>query len=155
MGHAGSIPDIMKTVAILNGPNLHRLGRREPDIYGSRTLEDIINAIRAKAAQKGAEIEHFQSNHEGELIEKIHSWSDAGITMGIINGAGLTHTSVALRDAIAASSIDFVEVHISHIHRRETFRHTSLTAPACIAQISGLGTYGYEAALEFLLSRES
>jgi 3-dehydroquinate dehydratase-2 len=143
----------MKTVAILNGPNLHRLGKREPAIYGSQTLEDIINAIRQKATEHGAGIEHFQSNHEGELIEKIHAWSDAGITMGIINGAGLTHTSVALRDAIAASSIEFVEVHISHIHKREPFRHISLTAPVCIAQISGLGAYGYEAALEFLLNR--
>ena len=145
----------MKTVAILNGPNLHRLGKREPAIYGSQTLDDIIDTIREKAAGQDAQIEHFQSNHEGELIEQIHAWSDAGINLGIINGAGLTHTSVALRDAIAASSIEFVEVHISHIHRREPFRHTSLTAPACIAQISGLGAYGYEAALEFLLNRKS
>lgn len=145
---------IMKTVAILNGPNLHRLGKREPAIYGSQTLDELIDGIRKIATDRGVAIEHFQSNHEGELIEKIHAWSDAGIRMGILNGAGLTHTSVALRDAIAASSIEFVEVHISHIHKREPFRHTSLTAPVCIAQISGLGAFGYEAALEFLLSRE-
>ena len=145
----------MKTVAILNGPNLHRLGKREPAIYGSQTLDELIDGIRKIAEAREVAIEHFQSNHEGELIDKIHAWSDAGITKGIVNGAGFTHTSVALRDAIAASSIDFVEVHISHIHSREPFRHTSLTAPVCIAQISGLGAYGYEAALEFLLSRDS
>jgi 3-dehydroquinate dehydratase-2 len=147
------MPGIMKKVAILNGPNLDRLGKREPTIYGSQTLDELIAHVRTVAAQHGAGIEHFQSNHEGELIDKIHEWSDAGITMGIINGAGLTHTSVALRDALAASSTEFVEVHISHIHKREPFRHTSLTAPACIAQISGLGAFGYEAALTFLLSR--
>jgi 3-dehydroquinate dehydratase-2 len=143
----------MKTVAILNGPNLHRLGKREPAIYGSQTLDELVRNIRAIAEKQGVAIEHFQSNHEGQMIEKIHEWSDAGIKMGILNGAGFTHTSVALRDAIAASSIEFVEVHISHIHQRESFRHTSLTAAVCIAQISGLGAYGYEAALEFLLNR--
>ena len=140
----------MKTVAILNGPNLHRLGKREPDIYGTRTLDDIIASIRKKASAEDVYIEHFQSNHEGDLIEKIHVWSDAGITMGIINPAGLTHTSVALRDAIAASSIRFVEVHLSHIHAREAFRHTSMTAAVCVAQISGMGAFGYEAALAYL-----
>lgn len=140
----------MKTVAILNGPNLHRLGKREPDIYGTRTLDDIIASIRKKASAEDVYIEHFQSNHEGDLIEKIHVWSDAGITLGIINPAGLTHTSVALRDAIAASSIRFVEVHLSHIHAREAFRHTSMTAAVCVAQISGMGAFGYEAALAYL-----
>lgn len=145
----------MKTVAILNGPNLHRLGKREPDIYGRQTLEEIIVDIRTTATSRQAEIDHFQSNHEGDLIEKIHVWSDAGVTLGIINPAGLTHTSVALRDAIAASSIRFVEVHLSHIHQREPFRHTSLTAPACVAQISGLGAYGYRAALDYLLQLDA
>lgn len=147
------MPGTMKKVAILNGPNLDRLGKREPAIYGSQTLDELIRHIGIIATGLGAEIVHFQSNHEGELIDKIHEWSDAGIKLGIINGAGLTHTSVALRDALAASSTEFVEVHISHIHSREPFRHTSLTAPACIAQISGLGAFGYEAALAFLLRR--
>jgi 3-dehydroquinate dehydratase-2 len=142
----------MKTVAILNGPNLHRLGRREPEIYGSQSLEGIVASLREQASRRGARIEHFQSNHEGDLIEKIHVWGDEGITLGVINPAGLTHTSVALRDAIAASPIRFVEVHLSHIHRREAFRHTSLTAPACVAQVCGMGPYGYTAALDFLLA---
>jgi 3-dehydroquinate dehydratase-2 len=145
----------MKTVAILNGPNLHRLGKREPDIYGRLTLDEIITGVRKSAAGKHADIDHFQSNHEGDLIEKIHVWSDAGVTLGIINPAGLTHTSVALRDAIAASQIRFVEVHLSHIHKREPFRHTSLTAPACVAQISGMGAFGYHAALNYLLQLDA
>jgi 3-dehydroquinate dehydratase-2 len=145
----------MKTVAILNGPNLHRLGKREPEIYGHQTLDEIIAEVRQMAAGKHAEVDHFQSNHEGDLIEKIHVWSDAGVTLGIINPAGLTHTSVALRDAIAASPIRFVEVHLSHIHKREPFRHTSLTAPACVAQISGMGAFGYRAALDYLLQLDA
>ena len=144
----------MKTVAILNGPNLHRLGKREPEIYGSQTLEEIVAALRDQATARNARVEHFQSNHEGDLIEKIHVWGDEGLTLGIINPAGLTHTSVALRDAIAASPIRFVEVHLSHIHQREDFRHSSLTAPACIAQVCGMGAYGYTAALEYLLQME-
>jgi len=144
----------MKTVAILNGPNLDRLGKRETDIYGNQTLDDIIAALRAAAEAKGAAIEHFQSNHEGDLIGRIHAWSDAGIRLGIINPAGLTHTSVALRDALAASPIRFVEVHLSHIHQREAFRHQSLTAPACVAQVCGMGPFGYHAALEYLLGLE-
>lgn len=145
----------MKTVALLNGPNLHRLGKREPDVYGRQTLDEIIAEVRRQASGKQAEIDHFQSNHEGDLIEKIHVWSDAGVTLGIINPAGLTHTSVALRDAIAASNISFVEVHLSHIHRREPFRHTSLTAPACVAQVCGMGPFGYTAALDYLLQLEA
>lgn len=141
----------MKTVAVLNGPNLNRLGMREPEIYGRATLDDILAALTAQAATHDARIEAFQSNHEGALIDKIHQWSDSGITLGIINPGGLTHTSVALRDAISACQIRFVEVHISHVHQREAFRHQSLTAPACVAQISGMGTFGYRAALDYLL----
>lgn len=145
----------MKTVAILNGPNLHRLGKREPEIYGSETLEDIITRLRERAALEDVTVDHFQSNHEGDLIEKIHVWSDDGVSLGIINPAGLTHTSIALRDAIAASSIRFVEVHLSHIHRREEFRHSSFTAPVCIAQVCGMGSMGYFAALDFLLKLDT
>lgn len=142
----------MKTISILNGPNLNRLGTREPEVYGRQTLEQIVDALCQYAEGRGAKVDHFQSNHEGDLIEKIHAWSDAGITLGIINPGGLTHTSVALRDAIAGSPIRFVEVHLSHVYRREAFRHTSLTAPACIAQITGMGAYGYQAALDYLLT---
>jgi 3-dehydroquinate dehydratase-2 len=142
----------MKKIAILNGPNLHRLGQREPDVYGSQTLDEIIDGLGTYAGEKGAAIDHYQSNHEGDLIEKIHSWSDEGITLGIINPAGFTHTSVALRDALSSSPIRFVEVHLSHIYRREEFRHNSVTAPACVAQISGMGATGYRVAMDYLLS---
>jgi len=142
----------MKTIAILNGPNLHRLGKREPEIYGSQTLDEIVASLQKTAEHFGAGIQHFQSNHEGELIDQIHTWADAGITLGIINPAGLTHTSVALRDAIQASPIRFVEVHLSNIHKREEFRQNSLTAPACVAQVTGMGPQGYQAALHYLLS---
>lgn len=143
----------MKTVAILNGPNLHRLGKREKDHYGSFTLEELLSRLQEAAAAKGAAVLPFQSNHEGDLIEKIHAWSDEGITRGILNPGGLTHTSVSLRDAIAASSIRFVEVHLSHLHQREDFRHRSLTAPVCVGQITGLGAEGYLLALDYLLDR--
>jgi 3-dehydroquinate dehydratase-2 len=142
----------MKKIAILNGPNLHRLGKREPDVYGSQTLEEIIEGLSAYAAEMDASIDHYQSNHEGDLIEKIHSWSDEGISLGIINPAGFTHTSVALRDALSSSPIRFVEVHLSHIYQREEFRHNSVTAPACVAQISGMGATGYRVAMDYLLS---
>lgn len=141
----------MKQIAVLNGPNLDRLGKREPEIYGKQTLEDILTDLRLHADGR-AEILDFQSNHEGELIEQIHQWSDQGITLGIINPAGFTHTSVALRDALSSGCIQFVEVHISHIHSREEFRRHSVTAPACKAQISGMGAFGYKAALDYLLS---
>ena len=146
------MPAPMKTIAVLNGPNLHRLGKREPEIYGRQSLDEIIAGLRERAEQSGASIEHFQSNHEGDLIEKIHSWSDEGITLAMINPAGLTHTSIALRDAISASPLRFVEVHLSNIHKREEFRHTSLTAAACEAQVCGMGAFGYQAALDYLLS---
>ena len=142
----------MKKIAILNGPNLHRLGKREPEVYGSRTLDEIIADLTSYAAKNGAEIDHYQSNHEGDLIEKIHAWSDEGITLGIINPAGFTHTSVALRDALSASPIRFVEVHLSHIYQREEFRHNWVTAPACVAQVSGMGPKGYQVAMDYLLS---
>ncbi|MGA1205179.1 MAG: type II 3-dehydroquinate dehydratase [Opitutales bacterium] len=141
----------MKKVAILNGPNLHRLGKREPEVYGTETLDDILAALRAHAGDR-AQLSVYQSNHEGDLIEQIHAWSDEGFELGIINPAGFTHTSVALRDALSASPIRFVEVHLTHIYRREDFRHNSVTAPACVAQISGMGSYGYRAALDYLLS---
>lgn len=143
----------MKTFGILNGPNLDRLGKREPGIYGSQTLDDLRQLLESKAAGLGAAVECYQSNHEGDLIDKLAAWADAGIAGVVLNGAALTHTSVALRDAVAASGLPVVEVHISNIHSRESFRHTSLTAPVCQGVIAGLGFFGYEAALDFLASR--
>jgi 3-dehydroquinate dehydratase-2 len=140
----------MKKIAILNGPNLDRLGKREPEIYGSATLGDLEKALRAEFAGK-AELEFFQSNHEGELIDRIASLADSKSSGIVINGGALTHTSVALRDALLGAHVPAVEVHISNIYKREEFRHTSLTAPACAAVISGLGLEGYHAAIRFLL----
>ncbi len=140
----------MKKIAVINGVNLDRLGIREPQIYGGRTLAELSQKLDARAAELGVELVHFQSNHEGEVIDKIAELSDAGVRLGIINPAAWTHTSVALRDCIAGNEIKFVEVHISNIHARDDFRHTSLTAPACVGVIAGLGFEGYVAALDYL-----
>ena len=140
----------MKKIAILNGPNLDRLGRREPEIYGRATLADLEKALRAEFDGK-AELLFFQSNHEGELIDKIAEIADAKFLGLVLNAGALTHTSVALRDALLGAHLPAVEVHISNIYRREEFRHKSLTAPACEAIISGLGFEGYHAAVRYLL----
>jgi 3-dehydroquinate dehydratase-2 len=142
----------MKKIAILNGPNLDRLGKREPEIYGSTTLGDLEKMLREEFAGK-AEIEFYQSNHEGALIDKIAAFADAKFDGVVINGGAFTHTSVALRDALLGSKLAAVEVHISNIYKREEFRHTSYTAPACLAVITGLGLEGYFAAVRFLLKR--
>lgn len=144
----------MTRIGLLNGPNLNRLGKRQPELYGTRTLENVVGELRELAALHQAELEAYQSNHEGALIDRIHAWADIGLRWAIINPGGLTHTSIALRDAIAGTDIRFVEVHISHIHSRESFRHLSMIAPVCVAQISGMGTYGYSAALQFILQQE-
>jgi 3-dehydroquinate dehydratase-2 len=136
-------------IGILNGPNLGRLGQREPEIYGHETLADLEERLRIRAGELGIGIECRQSNHEGELIDTIESWADGGAVGLILNPGAFTHTSVALRDAIAGCGIDTIEVHLSNIYRRESFRHQSLTAATCRAVISGLGVYGYLAALEF------
>jgi 3-dehydroquinate dehydratase II len=140
----------MKTFAILNGPNLDRLGKREPEIYGHATLADLERTLRAEFADR-AQLDFFQSNHEGELVDKISALAEAKVDGIVINGAALTHTSVALRDALAGSGLRAIEVHISNIYRREEFRQKSLTAPVCVAVITGLGLEGYSAALRFLL----
>jgi 3-dehydroquinate dehydratase-2 len=140
----------MKKIAILNGPNLDRLGKREPEIYGRATLADLEQALRQEFASS-VELVFFQSNHEGALIDKIAALAEARYDGLVLNGAAFTHTSVALRDALAGSGLKAVEVHISNIYRREEFRHVSLTAPVCAAVISGLGLEGYHAAVRFLL----
>ena len=133
-------------ILFLNGPNLNLLGTREPDKYGTQTLADIENFVRSEAEQYGIEIDFYQSNIEGELVDKIQQAK--GIYDGIVmNPAAYTHTSVAIRDAILGVSIPTVEIHLSNIHTREEFRKTSLTAPACIGQITGFGANSYKLGL--------
>lgn len=143
----------MKKIGILNGPNLNWLGKREPAIYGSTTLADVEKALAARAAELGCEIECFQSNGEGALLDKIYDWAARGFCGLVVNPGAFTHTSVALRDCIAGAGVPAVEVHISNVHAREEFRKRSLTAPVCVGQICGLGVAGYAHALEFLAKR--
>jgi len=140
----------MKTFGLLHGPNLDRLGKRETEIYGRSTLADLETRVRTEAKALGVKLECFQSNHEGALIEQIAQWTDSGVAALIINAGALTHTSVALRDALAGCNLPCVEVHISNIYKREEFRHKSYTAGVCVGVVSGLGLEGYFAALRFL-----
>lgn len=134
-------------VLVLHGPNLDLLGTREPSVYGTDTLADIDGRLAGYAAGRDIELRTVQSNHEGELVQALHDaigWADAAV----VNAAGYTHTSVALRDAIAACGIPTIEVHLSNVHAREPFRRRSLIAPVCRGQISGLGWLGYRLAIE-------
>ena len=139
----------MKKIIIINGPNLNLLGKREPTIYGNQTFEQYFEALKSKFPS--VELQYFQSNHEGFLIDKIHEigFSHDGI---IINAGGLTHTSIALADALSAIKTPAVEVHISNIHAREEFRHHSFLTSRCKGMICGLGLNGYELAVNYLLS---
>jgi 3-dehydroquinate dehydratase-2 len=142
----------MKRIAILHGPNLDRLGKRQPEIYGSATLKDLENLIRTEARALGFTTTFFQSAHEGSLVDKIHALTDRGVDAFIVNFGAYSHTSIALRDALAASTKPAVEVHISDIKKREKFRHNSMTAGACRAMICGRGFPGYIEALHLLKS---
>jgi 3-dehydroquinate dehydratase II len=134
-------------VLFLNGPNLNLLGRREPEIYGRDTLADIEAQVRQRAAQLGAEIEFRQSNVEGELVAWIQQ-AKGQFDVIVLNAAAYTHTSIALRDAIAAVGVPTIEIHLSNVHAREDFRHKSLIAPVCRGQITGFGKKSYILALE-------
>ncbi|WP_025673190.1 type II 3-dehydroquinate dehydratase [Salinivibrio socompensis] len=133
-------------ILVLNGPNLNLLGRREPEHYGSQTLAQIMIALEAQAVGLTLTLEHFQSNSEANLIDKIHQAMES-VDFIIINPAALTHTSIALRDALLGVNIPFIEVHLSNVHAREPFRHHSYLSDKAVGVISGLGADGYEFAL--------
>jgi len=136
---------------LLNGPNLNLLGTREPEVYGSTTLADVEQRAAEQASKAGARLNAFQSNHEGALIDRIHAARKEGVDGIVINPGGLTHTSVALRDALAGVAIPFVEVHISNIHQREEFRHFSYLSGIAKAVLCGFGVDGYRLAIDHLL----
>lgn len=142
-----------KNILLVNGPNLNMLGTREPSVYGSQSLADIELAAAAQAKASGAALASFQSNHEGALIDRIQAAKAAGVDAIVINPGGLTHTSVALRDALAGVAIPFIEVHISNIHQREEFRHHSYLSAIAAGVICGLGVEGYTAAIDFALKK--
>ena len=142
----------MGKVLVLHGPNLNLLGAREPEIYGCTTLSDINRMMAERAQAAGVAIDFFQSNHEGTLVDAIQE-ARGRYDFIIFNAAAYTHYSIALRDAIAAVQIPVIEVHISNIHKREAFRHTSVLAPVVLGQICGLGTDSYMAALEAVIRK--
>ena len=140
----------MPRILVLHGPNLNLLGTREPEIYGSTTLDDINGMIAERAAEAGIETAFYQSNHEGDLVDAIQQ-ANHKFDFIIFNAAAFTHYSIAIRDAIAAIDVPVIEVHISNIHQREDFRHTSVLAPVAMGQICGLGVESYLAALEAII----
>ena len=142
----------MHKVLLINGPNLNLLGSREPHVYGSTTLAELENGLRAQAQSLGLELECFQSNHEGAIVDRIHQARSDGVGFVIINPGAYTHTSIAIRDAFAGVDIPFVEVHISNVHRREAFRHHSYLSGIAVAVMAGFGTLGYSLALQFVAS---
>lgn len=143
----------MSKILVINGPNLNLLGTREPHIYGSTTLADVENGLRAQAKELGLELECFQSNHEGGIVDRIHEARTEGVKFVIINPGAYTHTSVAIRDAFGGVAIPFVEVHISNVHKREAFRHHSYLSDIAEAVMAGFGTLGYNLALQFVASK--
>jgi len=140
-------------ILVLHGPNLNLLGTREPKVYGRETLEDINRQLAGIAGKAGVALETFQSNAEGALVDRIHQAGRDKVGFILINPAAYTHTSVALRDALAGVGIPFVEVHLSNVHAREPFRHHSYFSAIAVGVICGLGSAGYRAALEFALAR--
>lgn len=136
-------------ILVINGPNLNLLGQREPDIYGSASLSDLEAACKTWGNELGIKVECRQTNHEGDILEWLHAAQNEGITGIILNAGAYTHTSVALHDAISGITVPVIEVHLSNIHARESFRHHSLIAAACLGSIAGLGFASYRAALHF------
>ena len=143
----------MSTILVLHGPNLNMLGTREPEVYGRETLAEVNERLHDQAAKAGHHLLHLQSNAEYELIERIHDARSEGVDFILFNPAGFTHTSVALRDAMLASGIAFIEVHLSNVHAREVFRHHSYFSDIADGVICGLGSLGYDLALTAALQR--
>jgi 3-dehydroquinate dehydratase-2 len=143
----------VKNILVLQGPNLDRLGLREPATYGPVTLAEITQRLDALASEMGVGLAHFQSAHEGALVERVHAAADAGFAGAVVNAAAYTHTSVALRDAFLAVKLPFVEVHLSNVYARESFRHHSYLADVAIGVISGFGADSYELGLRALVRR--
>lgn len=148
---AKSVPSLHPHVLVLHGPNLNLLGSREPKHYGLATLDQINQVLVERGEAVGAHIETFQHNHEGALIDRVHLAVRDRVDFIVINPAGYTHSSVALRDALAATAIPFIEVHLSNIYARESFRHHSYFSDLAVGVVSGLGAHGYELALEYAL----
>jgi 3-dehydroquinate dehydratase-2 len=146
-------PPAQRRILALHGPNLNLLGTREPEVYGCTTLADIHIAMESRARANGVQLESFQSNHEGQLIDRVQAAAVEEIDFIIINPAAYTHTSIALRDALAAVRIPFVEVHLSNIHARESFRHHSYFSDSAVGVICGLGVQGYLAAVDFAIGQ--
>jgi len=142
-------------ILILHGPNLNLLGQREPEVYGRETLADINESLSLLADELAVAIETYQSNHEGNLIDKIHAAQNDGFAGIIVNPGGLTHTSVALRDAISSISLPVIEAHLSNIHARESFRHHSYVAGVVVGQVAGFGAMSYHLALRGLVAHLS
>ena len=153
--HYFSAKQNMAKILVLNGPNLNLLGSREPEHYGRTTLADIDQRLQDRASSAGHALSSFQSNAEGELVERVHRARDEDIAFIIINPAAFTHTSVALRDALAAVAIPFIEVHLSNVHAREAFRQHSYFSDLAVGVISGLGAQGYELALDAIIEKLS
>lgn len=141
------------TILVIHGPNLNLLGKREPEVYGYLTLEDINQQLTAQAEQATLQLDTFQSNWEGAIVDRIHQAQQDGVQYIIINPAALTHTSVAVRDALLGVAIPFIEVHLSNVHARETFRHHSYLSDKAIGVICGLGAKGYAAALDYVIEK--
>jgi 3-dehydroquinate dehydratase-2 len=146
---------VQRRILVLHGPNLNLLGTREPEIYGSTTLADIHMAMENRARAAGVLLESFQSNSEGELINRVQAAAAEGVAFILINPGGYTHSSIALRDALAAVAIPFVEIHLSNVYAREPFRHRSYFSDIAVGVVTGLGSFGYELALEYALRRLS
>ena len=141
------------TILVIHGPNLNLLGMREPEVYGNLTLDNINQKLIAQAQNASLSLDTFQSNWEGAIVDRIHQAQKEGVQFIIINPAALTHTSVAVRDALLGVAIPFIEVHLSNVHAREAFRHHSYLSDKAVGVICGLGAKGYSAALEFAIDK--